>query len=278
MKYEDYKNLLWNRLAIEAKETYRVLKPGKWLKTGVSKDHILPLDNDQNTRQNRAATIKEHLDFDVRMALPDLGGLHQFAHHLNSSQLLCMMFFTPLKEDPAKLQEFIFNAFGIKLSPNAECHFEYSQKDDPQYTFQIEGKKKYEGTSFDFHIIDGDTELFFEIKLTEKGFGKAENNHRHKEKARQYIKLLPYTISKVLDEDSFLKYYQLYRNVIRANKPCKYVIFITDANNPATKSELRQIELSQNIIHKTWQELATLYPNKIPFQLNALWNENTPPL
>lgn len=278
MNYEDYKCLLWSRLATEAKKICPELKPGKWQGTGVAKAHILPLDDDRNTRRNRAVTIEKHLGFDVGSALRNLTGLHQFAHHLSSSQLLCMMFFVPLKENPIKLQEFIFQAFGIKLSPRAKCSFEYRQQNDPRYIFNVEGKKEYEGTSFDFHIGDGDTELFFEVKLTENGFGKAKSDKRHIEKACQYIKLLPSAVSQTIDVDGLLKYYQLYRNITRANKPDRYVIFITDANNPATNADLRNIKLSDNVIHKTWQELSTVYPLGLPFQFNALWDENSSPL
>lgn len=288
MTHNAYKNALWHRLAIEAQKIYQELHPGKDLQLGkynykgelIEKEHILPLGNDMNTSKNRAATIKEHLGFDVTKALPHLAGLHKYAHHLSSSQLLCMMFFVPLIEDDTKLQEFILQAFGIKLSAEKNIEFEYKQNKDPQYIFHFKAEdgtdtREYEGTSFDLYIEDGDIELFFEIKLTEDGFGKANDAPRHVEKAHQYMELLPSTVSQDIDVKAFLEGYQLYRNIIRANKPNKYVIFITDANNQITNSDLKKIELSQNIIHKTWQELATLYPLKLPFQFNALWEDSS---
>lgn len=289
MTHDAYKKVLWHRLAIEAQKIYQELYPDKELLPGkynyrgelMEKEQILPLRDDMNTRENRAATIKEHLGFDVTKALPHLAGLHKYAHHLSSSQLLCMMFFVPLLEDNTKLQEFIFQAFGIRLSPEAKnIVFEYKQNHDPQYFFYVTAedgteKKEYEGTSFDLYIKDGEIELFFEIKLTEDGFGKADNDLRHEEKARQYIRLLPSSVRQDIDVKAFLEGYQLYRNIIRANKPNKYVIFITDANNKITSSDLKKIDISQNIIHKTWQELASLYPFKLPFQFNALWDDTS---
>ena len=55
------------------------------------KAHILPLSG-ENTRENRAKAIKEYLGFDCKPFLEGLTGLHQYAHHLNSSQTACLMF------------------------------------------------------------------------------------------------------------------------------------------------------------------------------------------
>jgi len=243
MKYSDYKNKLLNNLIAEAKKISPNLQPGVWAATGLPKEHILPLVG-TNTRENRAIAIKKHLGFDVRRALPDLNGLHRFSHHLNSSQLLCMMFFSKLLDEKLQgtvaLKGFIRAAFGITISEKAKCHFEYTQqapKEFPEYQFTVENKTGYEGTSFDCHIEDGETEIFFETKLSEEGFGNAPNNEKHIEKAKQYIELLPQKLKRTPEE--FLANYQIFRNVIRASAPDKYVVFITDGNTRLPKRKVR---------------------------------------
>lgn len=271
MKYTEYKEKLLHNLVERAKQITPDLKPGNWSRTGESKDHILPIIGN-NTITNKINAIKRYLKFDV----PITKGLHQYAHHLNSSQLLCLMFFTPLIEDHKKggesLVKFIYDAFGITISQNAKCDFEYTQKYEP-YIFMVDGKSEYEGTSFDFYIKDGEVEVFFEIKLSEQGFGKADCDSKHCQKAEQYIKLLPENMS--ISTNDLLSQYQIIRNVIRATAPNKYVVFITDESNPATNGEIHNIPLSSNVIHKTWQNIRKYYPLKVPFQIESIWDEDT---
>ena len=246
------------------------------------KPYILPLEGENNPR-NRAKAIEKYLGFDCSTYFPTGLGLHQYAHHLNSSQTLCLMFFSRLIEEK-QITNFIKNAFGIEMHEGAEVHFEYRQ-DSPisdkesRYQFIINGNVEYEGTSFDFHIQDGHTEIFFEIKFTEDGFGKATNDARHKCKAKQYQNLLPEDIRIKTTQDDILKFYQLFRNIIRVDQKNKYVIFITDANNPSTNRDIckfkKLIDCDLSPMHiqfKTWQELSEIYRAfaELPLQFNAI--------
>lgn len=265
----------------------------------IPKDHILPLeDSCKSASEKRAEAIEKYLGLKVAEFLGHkLKGLHQYSHHLNSSQTLCIQFFSALIDGnyphfTAK-QELVelLKSIGITIHTGAECKFEYKEEDKEEYKFKVHnqyGKEviEYEGTSFDFHIKDNDIEVFFEIKFTEDGFGKAcknkkhpENMERHKEKAEQYKKLLlniPKQILSLKQEpsvDEILMNYQLFRNLIRVGEN-KYVVFITDAKNTSTKAEKKNFqkkyEKSKNVIFVTWQKIREvaidLYPHELPFQ------------
>ena len=271
--YTNYKESILNRL-VEA--TGKTWNDGIWAATGTRLQHILPLDSDKNTKENRAAAIKEYLQFDCSECLGNLNGLHQYAHHINSSQLLCMMFFQPMVKDKSRLVKFVKDFLGISISENATCSFEYTEKHAP-YIFNVSGGEEYEGTCFDFHIKDGSTEIFFEIKLTEYGFGKATEDERHTQKAEQYVKLLSkqYTLEKT----EMLQHYQIFRNLTRASNENSYVVFITDGDNPQTNSEIsdfqEKYDMRDNVRFLTWQEIAEKYQREeLPFQLKAIRAEN----
>ena len=252
----------------------------------VFKSHILPLKNNENTSKNRANAINSLLGINcVRLLRGKLGDLHQYAHHLNSSQLLCMEFFSNLIDENLRANNslvlFMKKVFGIEIHEGAECQFEYTERRKP-YMFKLAGKYEYEGTSFDFHIKDGDVEVYFEIKFTENGFGKAKNDERHLEKVTQYKKLLSVHPNCEVGLQEFLENYQLLRNVIRANNRNKSVIFITDANNEATnkgiKSFLKLFGKHENVKFITWQEIRKIfeveeiYPGQLPYQFAAMAN------
>lgn len=279
--YKGYRNTVVEQLVSAAGKTWN---DGVWHQTGTSVPHILPAKHSDDTRMNReyrAVAIEELLGFDCRKCLGDkLIGLHQYAHHLNSSQLLCMMFFSNLIDDEHRVTRgmisFAKDVLGINISSTAQCSFEYGEKREP-YIFKVSGKYEYEGTSFDFHIKDGDIEIYFEIKFTENGFGKADDDCRHSEKIQQYKKLLPTYLCQEPTDEQFRNYYQIFRNIIRSGEN-KFVIFITDGNNPSTEKEIVDFQIifgkSDNVKFITWQGVKNsangFYPCKLPYQFNAM--------
>lgn len=255
------------------------------------KKHILPLRNKINNSVNRAEAIKQYLGFDCAPYFPtNFAGLHQYAHHLTSSQTLCLQFFSKLIDSKScatkEMVCFIKKAFGIDIHVGAECHFEYTERKNPTYMFDsdkdgnlVKAKGKYEGTSFDFHIKDKESpiEIYFEIKFTEDGFKKEKEDPRHLAKASEYLRIAPeFLKDKVATPQDFLKQYQIYRNIIRATDSNKYVVFISDENNPATKADIDMMDdfgLPQNILFKTWQQLIPEYmeyPYELPLPLKAI--------
>lgn len=248
----------------------------------LSKSHVLPLKDEKNTLENRIASLHKFVGLDCKKCLGDrLSELHQYAHHLTSSQQLCMKFFSELIDENGRATDqmvrFIKDALSIDISVGAECEFEYQEKKEP-YLFDVDKDGNiingYEGTSFDFHIQDGETEIYFEIKFTEEGFKKENDDKRHLAKAEKYLGNAPDFLKKIVSTPhDFLNQYQLYRNIIRAKDNNKFVVFITDGNNPATNKDRQIMEalaLPQNVKFTTWQELIPHYPFELPYQLKAI--------
>lgn len=148
---------------------------------------------------------------------------HVYANHLNSSQVMCINFFSPLCNDEKGkevLLKLICQVTGFRFSPGSQilnCEFEKrtSQK---------------ERTSVDFYInLNTGEEIFFEIKYTERRFGLA------KSKTTDYTKQWKNTYSDMckkslllqrLEESPFLKYYQIYRNIVLIQNKKQFVCFI----------------------------------------------------
>lgn len=134
--------------------------------------HILDISKSEIEEYNFLSDMK----FDL---LPE-EKIHMYAHHLNSSQVLCYNYFRPiLNDDRTPKQELIdiLKDKHIAISKNAICTFEYKS---PNYEEQ--------GTVFDFHIKDEDVEIFFEIKYTEDGFSSVKMIRVTKISSRKPIK------------------------------------------------------------------------------------------
>ena len=279
---EAYKAKRLNSLRKEILKIYGgEIDPGIWRgKKGNSyKSHILPLKGNINTPKTRMEAIIKYTGLDPKVLSDFLktNNTHQYAHHINSSQLLGLSIFgNMVNNDGSPKQELIdlMKHFRIEISNLAKCVFEY--QDDMMW----EQKNEKEGTSFDFFIVEGNKRYFFEFKFTEDGFGKAKNDNRHKEKIKDVYstKIEKSTILKTpIGEDQVMKNYQLYRNLIRRETDNDTIIFITDKENPQTEKELdnffkNYITNEIGIKRITWQEIKKIYPSscRIPFQLNAL--------
>ena len=184
--------------------------------------------------------------------------IHRFAHHLNSSQVLCFNFFRPMVKEDYTLEQKLIELLkeqGIAISENAKCCFEYDGYTD----------YKEEGTEFDFYISDEEIQVFFEIKYTENGFGGATKDDSHREKfINTYCNMLKdcqcLKNQKVTFEE-FCKNYQLYRNVLRLTKRNHYSIFITSKGNMTTNKQLDEFlkninePYRKNVIALYWEDL-----------------------
>jgi hypothetical protein len=129
-------------------------------------DHILPKDKkDLNI-------LEKYRDQFVRSEYRKDISLHSLFHNLKSSQAMCINFFYPLINE--KLLEIILSILEIEGELIYLPEFVGFEKES-----QIE-KSHNRKTNFDFYIkLASQTELFFEIKYTEKGFGTATKNDEH---------------------------------------------------------------------------------------------------
>ena len=180
---EDYKAKRLNSLRKEILKRYGGdIEPGIWRgKEGISyKSHILPLKGNINTPETRREAIIKYTGLDPKILTDFIkNNIHQYAHHINSSQLLGLSVFGNLvNSNGSQKKELIdlMKHLGIGISNLAKCVFEY------QDNLLWEEKNEKEGTSFDFFISEGNKRYFFEFKFTEDEFGKAKNDRRHNEK------------------------------------------------------------------------------------------------
>ena len=264
MSYSKFRDNVLARLATYKKGVLKIEDEGLFQLRGKEhpKKHILPI----HSGKSKQDVVKEYNVLSCLRGEEFLieKDLHRYAHHLNSSQLMCYNFFRPyiIKEGGKTcpndaLIELLSKYIDINQCDDAECHFEYVQG----------GEYEGEDTNFDFYLKSGETEVFFEIKYTEAGFGKCDNDDRHKDKfASLYnglIKKCPAIKDSITFNDEFRKNYQLFRNSIRATSKNKYVIFIYDENNQYCKNQLSKFITKYitddyknvNIIGITWQDL-----------------------
>lgn len=191
---------------------------------------------------------------------------HRYAHHLNSSQVVCYEFFRPL-----------ITAEGILLPEMLKC---LAQMGIPSEMF-ANGKAQFEyvpdsaeETNFDFYIDapQTDAKAYFEIKYTEQGFGPCKNDDRHEKKFKStYRRLIDNCVClkriPAFDE-SWRKNYQLFRNVLRLTKSNwknEYIIFLFPEENKAAKKhfddfveEFINPAYKSHIIEAHWEDMTPM--------------------
>ena len=268
MKYNKYKEEIIKHLVEYKENKLKVKEEGKY--RGALKPHILPLDETKPKKEAREDVVKcynllecvRKFDFLLK------DNLHIYAHHLNSSQIMCYNFFRPFvdKEMQEKLIKLLKdNEVDIDITQDIECRFEYENKEKEWDDEQTGNSKK---TNFDFYVGAGKKEVFFEIKYTEQAFGdyKKEEIERHRVKYRDFykekIEKCPAIEPKIEFGEVFRKNYQLIRTVIRVTDHNKYAVFVYDERNENTcnqfkhfKDEYISDEYKGNVIGITWQKL-----------------------
>lgn len=133
--------------------------------------------------------------------------LHQFFHHLNSSQGLCFNLFFPLLVEGE--MALLIRSLGSTIHPPVKATFEA----------ESELEVALRRTSFDFYIRDLESrEVFVEVKYTEDDFGGAKDDQEHRNKFRDtyapLLKKTEYLTDECKDPAFFLKNYQILRNLV----------------------------------------------------------------
>jgi hypothetical protein len=184
------------------------------------KDHILPLNNSKlnilgKYRQEFWASTHSKISF------------HRYFHHLNSSQALCINLFFPFIHE--QVMNFLLSQMGIKgVTTISFSAFEFSSDLEKTHPGQ-------RSTNFDFFLQLGDKgKLYFEIKYTEDGFGRAPLDDSHIAKFEHTYKSLltgnPYIKLKYQKMSRFLECYQISRNLVHISNSAD-VVFIIPRNN-----------------------------------------------
>ena len=193
---------------------------------------------------------------------PLFGGkvkFHQYSHHVNSSQIFCINVFAPLMvgENRSENMKSFLRVMGVDLKGNI------SYWDDGvvpctrlEYNPVREDITEKDKTEVDFYVrTDEKEEVFFEIKYTEKEFGRPSYNVDKSKKESEWKRfyndfcarsryLAKYSI------DDFYEYFQINRNIGQiTNEGRKFVVFLFPYSNPAlrfpytTCSKMRRVQV-----------------------------------
>jgi hypothetical protein len=230
-----YESRLKAHLVRFKEEALNISESGTWRRKGketvvphilppeLAHRNLLPLYQDECwTYMNHPATkVKDHMYF----------------HHLNSSQAMCLNLFFPFVADGGRLLPVLLEMLDLPQAP-AHPHFEK--------VFDAN-----ENTNFDFYLEDngGVPLAFFEVKLSEEGFGGANSKdvEKYRRKLDEYHQehLSKYIKPKWLELDAFMVRYQVLRNLSYACKHAGSTLFfvVPKANEKLTEplAELRDI-------------------------------------
>ncbi len=184
--------------------------------------------------------------------------LHRYAHHLNSSQIMCYNFFRRFidnNDNPSKQLVKILQDYCplLEYSNDAKCKFEYIENDVA------------EKTNFDFYIESGGIKVYCEIKYTEQSFSKSGGG---KNPTKQFKDIYKPIIDgnkdlwkcEITEKDVMEDYYQLFRNAMRAKTERKYVLFICPKDREDLKNNFIEfknnfLENDEMIRYVYWEDL-----------------------
>jgi hypothetical protein len=239
---------------------------GKWQNKGIDRPHILYNDC---YRKNLIGKYGEDFWKDEKLSKIKL---HQYFHHLNSSQAMCINFFFPLIRErkldiilkELKLDNEEVNYDSVKFEKESEID------DKKQICEKISELNQDQTipTSFDFYFeTQSGIEFYFEIKYTESKFGGAKKDKDAKSYAKKY-KLKYEKIYKEVasgkiisnNEADFLNQYQIMRNLIHVSDN-SYIVFVIPEENKrvyiqaigAQKLVMEQYQNKVNVL--TWENL-----------------------
>lgn len=213
-----FRNLVWEHLAKYKVGVLKVREDGIFNFYGQKRRraHILPIAHrDENVLER----------YRIQFFSSDYSNikLHQFFHHLNSSQALCINLFYPL---------IVENALGlflqfIGIAPEVVERALFEKESD----LEVAARR----TSFDFYIqLSAVIKIFVEVKYTEGGFSQAKNDAEHRTKFRKiYLPLVEkslFLVSGCQEESLFFRYYQVLRNLLHISDTDHVVLLFPSEN------------------------------------------------
>ena len=235
-------------------------------------DHILPLDQRE---KNIIAAFRD--DFWAYYKGTDIK-LHQYFHHLNSSQALCFNLFFPLFHYDKKLLTYVLHRI-IEIAPTYRTSKEnldklFAIKNDrlsEQFAAELEDEfltnnvfttcefekilDTNEATNFDFFVqLQNAHRVLFEIKYTESEFGKtiADERHIHKYDNIYKPRLEKLLRPEFINQDFVFKHYQVIRNLSYIDDLTTVVFLFPEANQDLQGTEdLISKILLPDFVHQT---------------------------
>jgi hypothetical protein len=212
-------------------------------------DHILPIDQRE---KNIISAIRE--DFWSYYKIVNIK-LHQYFHHLNSSQALCFNLFFPLFYYDKNLLNYVLNnLMEIKNGNILKCEFE-----------KILDSKEF--TNIDFYIEHSNNKrTLFEIKYTERKFATVAGGKGHSNK---YEKIYKPRLEKILkpefiNQDFVFNNYQVVRNLSYIDEKTTVVFLFPKANLDLQDTEKL---ISKIILHKYVNQVKIIYLENFTSQI-----------
>lgn len=173
--------------------------------------------------------------------------LHMYAHHLNSSQVMCINFFDPLVKNETGKSLFLEILKTMEIVPLG------TQSRITEATFE-KVINFSEGTNFDFYLkLDTGEQIFFEIKYTEDGFGKTHPDNAHPKKYETKWEeiykshLANSLLLQAMDKDTFYKHYQIWRNVSYIQSDKDYTVFLYPYDNEKAHSDINETIKNEDV-------------------------------
>jgi hypothetical protein len=218
-----FRNLVCEHLAQYKVDDLKIQEDGLFPYHGrnIPKAHILPK---AHYKLNVLERYRDRFFFSHYANLK----FHQFFHHLNSSQALCINLFYPLIAESALG---LFLEF-LQIEPGIDLHAFFEKKSNLETAVRP--------TSFDFHIQHAMVNnIFVEVKYTESGFSRAKNDNEHSSKFRKtYLPLVKNSLfltNTCQEEAFFLSHYQILRNFVHISETDYVVLLFPSANISVTK-------------------------------------------
>jgi hypothetical protein len=188
-------------------------------KAVVTRPHILPRDLYLlNILEPIRAELALYLARHKRIKL------HKYFHHLNSSQALAFNLFFPFLTEGGAAAEALLTALGVPGRGGGadEWCFEYVPDKTENTNVDVAWRARGEGWTL------------CEVKLSEREFGSAEPDARHRRKLEQIYepRLRNLVDRRFLELDAFVARYQLLRNMSLLTQPGadRLVVLLPRAN------------------------------------------------
>lgn len=205
-----------NRLGVNEQGTFR----------GKAYPHILPYPlKFLNFLEPVRAELQEHLKLNSGIKL------HQFFHHLNSSQAFAFNLFYPYFVNDAQPARVLSSALGIDIDEVKWWQFEWI----PDVV---------EGTNIDVAWrISEDVMVYCEVKLTEAEFSRALHDERHIRKLAEIYRprLIGLVDEELLEEKAFFEHYQLLRNISYLSDRKSRLVILMPRENLALQPQLQRV-------------------------------------
>jgi hypothetical protein len=233
MSTSPYSHKLNQHQALYKESWLAVTEPGMWVLKGKPLSYRYIVAREQHALNLLRGIRRSCLAY-LESYSPPIK-LHKYFHHLNSSQAMCFNLFFPFVDGDLGRMASLLQVLGLPRQEWKGC-FEKVLVEE-------------EGTSFDFQLEnENGVRVFFELKLSETGFGTADGR-RYAEKyatklEKHYrVPLQDIVRPKWLKLETLCRHYEILRNISYLGRhPSSRLYFIYPEANTALESDVAAIK------------------------------------